>query len=72
MLKVVKFKLNEMIKKRGYVDESYRRLAKMIGVSHVTLWQMLHEKYNPSLETLDKLCNFLKCKPGELLEHVKD
>jgi DNA-binding Xre family transcriptional regulator len=72
MLKMVKFKLKEMIEKRGHGKASYRKLAREIGISHVTLWQMLREKYNPSLEMLDKLCKFFKCRPGDLLEQRKD
>lgn len=72
MLKMVKFKLKEVIEKRGYDKASYRKLAKEIGISHVTLWQMLKEKYNPSLEMLDKLCRFFKCNPGDILEHRRN
>lgn len=72
MLKVIRFKLKEIIEKRGYDQTSYRKLSKEIGISHVTLWQMLNERYNPSLEMLDRLCKFFKCKPGDILVHMKD
>lgn len=73
MIQVIEIKLRELIKKKGYEGVSYRKLSKEIGISHLPLWKMVNgEEYNPSLEMLDKLCRFFKCKPGELLERVKD
>lgn len=72
MIRVVRLKLQAMVKKRGYGDWPYRKLAKAIGISHLPLWKMMRgEPYNPSLEMLDKLCRFLKCQPGDLLEYVR-
>ena len=72
MLKVIKIKLAEIIKESKYKDLSYRELAKEIGISHLPLWKMAMEKpYNPSLDMIDKLCDFFKCRPGDLLEHKK-
>jgi DNA-binding Xre family transcriptional regulator len=73
MLKVIRIKLKEIIDEKGYGDWSYRALAKEIGVSHLPLWKMAAgEPYNPSLEMLDKLCSYFKCKPGDLLEYKKE
>lgn len=70
MIQVIEIKLKELIKKRGYGETSYRKLAKEIGISHLPLWKMVNgETYNPSLEMLDKLCHFFKCKPGDILEY---
>ena len=72
MLKMIEFKLKEIIKKRGYEGVSYRKLAEDLGISHVALWKMMNgEPYNPSLEMLDRLCVFFKCKPGDILEYRK-
>lgn len=72
MIGVIEIKLRELIKKKGYEGVSYRKLAKEIGISHLPIWKMANgEAYNPSLEMLDKLCRFFKCKPGDLLEYVK-
>ncbi|MBX7147711.1 helix-turn-helix transcriptional regulator [bacterium] len=72
MIKVITFKLKELLKKEGYEGWSYRKLAKEIGVSHLPIWKMLNNApYNPSLEMLDKLCSFLKVQPGDLLKHQK-
>jgi DNA-binding Xre family transcriptional regulator len=73
MIKVIEFKLNELLKKKGLEDWSYRKLAKAIGISHLPVWKMLNgEKYNPSLDMLDKLCKFFKCEPGDLLRFKRD
>lgn len=73
MLNVIKIKLDKIIKNSKYKDLSYRKLADEIGVSHVPLWKMIHnEPYNPSLEMIDKICEFFKCKPGDLLEYRKN
>lgn len=71
-LEVIRIKINEIIKKSAFSHMSYRELAKAIGVSHGPLWKMAKgEPYNPSLEMIDKLCAFFKCKPGDLLEYTK-
>ena len=73
MIQVIKMRLQELIKEKGYEGVSYRKLAQEIGISHLPLWKMAKgESYNPSLEMLDKLCRFFKCKPGDLLKCVKD
>lgn len=79
MLKVVRLKLQALIdgyKKRHESKGkkvSLRGIAKMLGISHVALWEMMHkEDYNPSLAMLDRLCTFFKCTPGDLLEYKKD
>lgn len=76
MYKVIRFKLAELLKKKGYSDHlgriKWRQAADDIGISHVALWKMVrNEKYNPSLEMLDKLCDSLKCGPGDILEYKK-
>lgn len=72
MIKVIKFKLAELLRKKGYDEKSYRKLAAEMGIDHVSLWKMINGKpYNPSLQMLDKLCGFLKCQPGDILEYQK-
>ena len=72
MIQVIEIKLRELIKKKGYESVSYRKLAKQVGISHLPLWKMVKgEPYNPSLDMLDKLCRFFKCKPGDILEYKK-
>ncbi len=57
-----------------------RNLAKRIGISGAALHQMIYgrknkkgeyETYNPSVVMLDRLCKFLNCKVGDILEFKK-
>ena len=73
MIQVIEFKLRELIRKKGFESVSYRKLSKEIGISHLPLWKMVKgESYNTSLDMLDKLCRFFRCKPGDILEYRKD
>jgi DNA-binding Xre family transcriptional regulator len=72
MIKVIRFKLAELLKKKECSERSCRDLAKDIGIDHVSLWKMLSGKpYNPSLQMLDRLCEFFRVQPGEILEYRK-
>ena len=66
---MIVIKLDELIKKK-MPNISNRQLAKDIGISHVALHFMRTGKsYNPSLEMLDRLCNFFKCDVADILAH---
>jgi transcriptional regulator with XRE-family HTH domain len=57
MLKVIKLKLKELLKKNNLETKPLREVAKELNVDHVSLWKMANGKpYNPSLKMLDKLC----------------
>lgn len=81
MIKVIVFKLQELLRKRGYADDKgeiqYRAAARDIGVSHSTLWKLcnpgkLKKPYNPSLAALNTLCRELECnKLTDLVEFKK-
>lgn len=73
---MIKFRLEDLMKKHRYVDDlgrlQYRRLSRELGISHVWLWKMgANQKCNPSMETIDRLCEHFKCKPGDILEYKK-
>ena len=43
-------------------------LAKETGVSHTTLWRLKKGKaVGINFETLEKICNALRCQPGDVL-----
>lgn len=74
MLSVIHSKLQHVIDKGPHKDRSDRELAKDLGISHVALWKLRtgwkdkdSKPYNPSLEMLDLLCGFFKCKVGDIL-----
>ena len=43
-------------------------LAKETGISHTTLWRLKKDKaLGINFETLEKICEALKCQPGDIL-----
>ena len=76
MIQVIHSRLQQVIDKGPHKGRSDRKLAGEIGISHVALWKLRtgwkdkeDKPYNPSLEMLDCLCKFFKCKVGEILEY---
>lgn len=75
---MIEFKILDLLAKREGERQSWRKLAKEIGVSHMALFLMAvngsrnGKRYNPSLETLEKLCEYFKCQPGDLLRYKKE
>ena len=48
-------------------------LAKETGISHTTLWRLKKDKaLGINFETLEKICQALSCKPGDVLMRVED
>lgn len=44
-------------------------LAKETGISHTTLWRLKKDKaLGINFETLEKICEALKCQPGDILK----
>ena len=47
---------------------TYERLAAMTGLARSTLESIATRKsYNPSLQTIDRICTALGCPPADLL-----
>ena len=73
MIRLIRYKLKELLEKRGLADLPYREIGDRLGVDHVIIWKILNGKdYNPGLSFLNKLCKALKCQVADLLEYVKD
>lgn len=55
------------------IDKSIQKqvLVEKIGVSWATMAKLNTNAY-VSLEVIDKLCKFLECQPGDLIEWVPD
>lgn len=47
------------------------QLRKKIEISSSTLAKM-RKNENISLDILDKLCNYLNCQPGDLMDHITE
>lgn len=60
--------IDELLKNRG---QTFYRLAIETGISHTTLWRLKKGKaLGINFETLEKLCQTLKCQPGDVLSHT--
>ena len=65
---MIEIHIDELLKNR---DQSFYRLAKETGISHTTLWRLKKGKaLGINFETLEKLCETLKCQPGDVLSHT--
>ena len=54
-------------------DRSHYWLAKNTGIAHSTIQELTRAKSRGILyATLDKLCDALRCEPGELLVRVDE
>ena len=68
-------KLNEMFISRGKSRNSMRLEAGIGGQSYTNVAKMLNGKMSNtrlSLGTIDKLCRFFDCQPGDIMEYVPD
>ena len=65
---MIKIKIDEVLENRG---RSFYWLAKETGISHTTLWRLKKGKaLGINFETLEKMCEALKCQPGDLLSQT--
>ncbi len=67
---MIEYRVGDLIKKS---DKSYRTLAGEIGLAYATISKLAHARgpddYDICASTLDKLCCFFKCGPGDILKH---
>lgn len=68
---VIRWKLNEVLSKQR---KTSRELADFIGIHENSVYRLRKEDKMPRLnhDTLDKICEFLECQPGDLLERVEE
>src|ERR1700741_439037 len=65
---MIEIHIDELLKNH---DRSFYWLAKDTGISHTTLWRVEKGKGRGiNCETLEKLCETLKCQPGDVLSHT--
>lgn len=60
---MVKFRLEEVLKKKGI---SHRRFAKMIGMDNKNVARLFKHRYDPKLSTLAKFAKLLGVKISDL------
>lgn len=68
---VIKWKLNEMLSSQR---KTSRDLAEKLGIHENSVYRLRKEDKMPRLnhDTLEGICLFLGCQPGDLLELVPD
>ena len=65
---MIEIRIDELLENRG---RSFYWLAKETGISHTTLWRLKKRKaLGINFETLEKMCEALKCQPGDVLSHI--
>ena len=65
---MIEIKIDELLVNHG---RSFYWLAKETGISHTTLWRLKKGKaLGINFETWEKMCEALKCQPGDLLSHT--
>ncbi len=64
---MIEIRIDELLENCG---RSFYWLAKETGISHTTLWRLKKGKaLGINFETLEKICETLKCQPGDVLFH---
>jgi putative transcriptional regulator len=65
---MIEIRIDELLENRS---RSFYWLAKETGISHTTLWRLKKGKaLGINFETLEKICETLKCQPGDVLSHA--
>ena len=67
---MIRVQIDLLLKARG---RSFYWLAKETGVSHTTLWRLKKDKAQGiTFNTLEAICQTLKCQPGDVLKVARD
>jgi putative transcriptional regulator len=63
---MIRIRIDELLKEH---QRTFYWLAKETGVSHTTLWRLKKDKAQGiTFNTLEKVCQALKCQPGDVLK----
>jgi putative transcriptional regulator len=62
---MIEIRIDNLLKSHG---RTFYWLAKQTSISHTTLWRLKKGKaYGINFDTLEKLCQALRCQPGDVL-----
>ena len=65
---MIEIRIDALLGTRG---RSFYWLAKETGISHTTLWRLKKGRaLGINFETLVKICETLKCQPGDVLSYT--
>jgi len=63
---MIEIRVDQLLAEHG---RTFYWLAKETGISHTTLWRLKKGKaLGINFETLEKICQALKCQPGDVLD----
>lgn len=65
------FSYKPLWKKLIDLDINKTTLSKECNMSFTTLSKMSQDKYI-DMKNLDKICNYLHCNIGDIIEHIQD
>ena len=64
-ISMIEIRVDQLLAEHG---RTFYWLAKETGISHTTLWRLKKGKaLGINFETLEKMCQALKCQPGDIL-----
>lgn len=67
---MIRVQIDRLLKARS---RTFYWLAKETGVSHTTLWRLKKDKAQGiTFNTLERICEALKCQPGDVLKAGRD
>ncbi len=62
---MIEIRIDSLLKSHG---RTFYWLAKQTSISHTTLWRLKKGKaFGINFDTLEKLCQALRCQPGDVL-----
>ena len=62
---MIEIRIDTLLKGHG---RTFYWLAKQTSISHTTLWRLKKGKaFGINFDTLEKLCQALQCRPGDVL-----
>src|SRR6266566_2589378 len=65
---MIQIRVDQLLAEHG---RTFYWLAKETGISHTTLWRLKKGKaLGINFETLEKMCQALKCQPGDVISHT--
>lgn len=62
-------KLLDLFEKKGITSYTITKKDKIIGQA---TWKKIHEHGHIDTRTIETLCKYLNCQPGDILEYVPD
>jgi putative transcriptional regulator len=71
---MIRIKLIQLLDEKGFKERrriTLSEVAEKTGISRATLTRIANVPGNvTNTETIDALCEYLECQPGELLVHI--